>query len=200
MVLASAAMILRAQESRRFRANLDEARRDLDAGRFHLARKGLARLSAWRPNHAEVEYLSGACEQATGHLDAALTAWERVPSGTAFTAAARLAAARAMMLERGRFTLAETTLRSAIREKEPAAFEARQMLAWLLLWQGRTDEARPLLEDGWDDAPNQPPCCASSGRSTGNLSCRSSPSGMGWSGRRGRPPRTIAPGSAAATC
>ena len=59
------------------------------------------------------------------------------------------------MLERGRFTLAEATLRSALHEKGPAAFEARQMLAWLLIWQGRTDEARVLLEDGWDDAPDQ---------------------------------------------
>ena len=148
-------MIVRARESRRFRASLDEVKQELDAGRFRLARKGLARLSGRHTNHPEVEYLSGICEQAIGHLDPALAAWGRVPAGTAFTAKARLAAARSMMLERGRFTLAEETLREAIREKGSDGFEARQMLAWLLLWQGRTDESRSLLESGWHDAPDQ---------------------------------------------
>jgi tetratricopeptide (TPR) repeat protein len=146
----------RSIQNRRFRAELDEAAREIESGRLNTARNRLERLSASRPGDAEVNYRLGVCEQSAGRLDAALSAWQRVSAGTPFSARAGLALARALMLERGRFSDAETVLKTAIDGDGPAAFGARQMLAWLFLWQGRTAEARTLLQNGWDRAPDRP--------------------------------------------
>jgi enediyne biosynthesis protein E4 len=142
-------------EVRDFQSNLERARREVDRGQHGAARLRLARLSARRPRRAEVEYLLGICEQAEGHPEAALSAWSRIPPGSPFAAKAVVPGARALLAGRGAFTEAEEVLRAALAGRNPRAEEARWLLAELLLWEGRLDEVRRLLEDGWGRAADR---------------------------------------------
>ena len=63
-------------------AELARANLEVAAGRFGAARERLARLSAFRPDVAEVSYQLGVCEQASGHPDRALAAWTRIAPGS----------------------------------------------------------------------------------------------------------------------
>ena len=62
-----------------YESSLAEARLAVAAGRFDEARPRLVRLASWWPGRGDVEYPLGICEQAAGHLDAAVAAWSRVP-------------------------------------------------------------------------------------------------------------------------
>ena len=64
---------------RRFQVGLKKAKSDMDAQRFGEAASWLTAQSASRPNHVEVAFLLGVCEDATGRHEAALAAWARVP-------------------------------------------------------------------------------------------------------------------------
>src|SRR5689334_22518907 len=72
--------------TRWFRAELDRAGEEASRGYYGLARNRLARLVGRWPYQAEVAYKLGVCERARGRLEAALSAWSRVPPGTPFFA------------------------------------------------------------------------------------------------------------------
>jgi thioredoxin-like negative regulator of GroEL len=130
----------------RFEAALDQARRAMATGDYRSAGRRLAELSARRAGRAEVDYLLGVCEQAMGRPEAALEAFGRVPADSPFASRAALPHAR-LSIAVGRFAGAEEVLLRASRGDGPEAFEARGLLAGLLLNQGRLDEARRRLED-----------------------------------------------------
>src|SRR4051812_44747609 len=79
---------LRVRAERRFQASLAEARKEIDAGNFALARKRLSALEEERPEHPEVLYQLGTCLDARGNRDAALKIWSRVPRDSAWAEAA----------------------------------------------------------------------------------------------------------------
>jgi tetratricopeptide (TPR) repeat protein len=138
------------------RDGLARAKQQIDSGQYGPARDRLARLSAWWPGQAAVEYLLGECEARLGRADAALAAWARVPAGSPLAVSAALAQGRARVRLQGRFIEAEAAYRAAIRGGRGArAVEARWVLAMLLLWEGRLDEVRQVLEEVWRVGQNR---------------------------------------------
>ena len=131
------------------RKDLARAKEQIHSGHHRRARDRLARLSAWWPRHGEVEYLLGVCESMLGRTDAALAAWARVPVTSPLAASAALSRGRVLARSNSRFIEAEAAYRAAALGTGARAIEARWALATLLLWEGRLDEVRSLLEEIW---------------------------------------------------
>jgi tetratricopeptide (TPR) repeat protein len=129
------------------RDGLAWAKRRIDAGAYGPARDRLAGLSAWWPHHDEVAYRLGVCEVALRRPNQALAAWARVPAGSPLAAATQLARGRTLVHSLGRLRAAEAAYRMAARGVAEPAVEARWALAELLLWEGRLDELRRLLQE-----------------------------------------------------
>jgi enediyne biosynthesis protein E4 len=142
--------------SHRFRAELAEARKEMEAGLLALARKRLTRLAEQRPEEAEVAYQLGRCEAARGRREAALDAWARIPADSPWAAPAALEFARAA-IPMGRITEAERFLRTALQRPGLEVPALRHLLLILLGQQGRIDEARRLIEDLWNETAIVPP-------------------------------------------
>jgi predicted Zn-dependent protease len=134
----------------RARAELAEARKEMEAGLLALARKRLTRLIEARPGEAEAAYLLGQCEAARGRPGAALDAWARIPTDSPWAAPAALSFAQAA-IPLGRLTDAERRLRAALQRPGPEVPALRRSLLVLLGQQGRLDEARRLIESLWDE-------------------------------------------------
>ncbi len=128
------------------------------------------------PGHAEVAYLLGMCESRLGRIDAALSAWDRVPAESPLAASAALARGRALLDAQGRFIEAEAAYRAAMRGTGVRANDARWALAVLLLWEGRLDEIEKLLEEIGASAPG----------AIGSPRCESDGGSTRWSSRRKR--------------
>jgi thioredoxin-like negative regulator of GroEL len=136
----------------RFQAGLRVARAEIAAGRFEAARRWLAAQSPGRPEHAEAAYLLGVCERALGDPEAAAAAMARVPTECAFGDAAALVRVRTLIDDLGRYSEAEAVLGAvtARSRRSPDAAQLRYAFTQLLYWQGRLDEMRRLLQEGWD--------------------------------------------------
>jgi tetratricopeptide (TPR) repeat protein len=155
VVLALAAWgTARAIDSWRYRASLAQAKARLDAGSIAEARRLLAEAVARWPGEGEVRFLLGACEQALGRPDVAEATWARVPAGSAFAGHAAMLRAR-LLLNRARFAEAEELLPIAMRASGPHAIEARERLVVLLKLEGRFDELRTVVQDGWGSYPDR---------------------------------------------
>src|SRR5262245_9259776 len=95
-----------------------------------------------------VDYRLGLCEGALGHHEAALEAWGRLPALSPFAEAAALNSA-AVEMNRGRFSTAEPMLVRALSCPGRQVVTVGRVLARLLWQQGRTDEARVVIEANW---------------------------------------------------
>jgi enediyne biosynthesis protein E4 len=140
---------------RRFQAGLNKARADVEAGRFEEAGRWLAAQSASRPRDTEAAFLLGVCEAKAGRFEAALTAWARVPLTSSFGANAALARAETMVQELGRFAGAEAVIIDALPSVGPREPQLRNLFNQLLFWEGRLDEARRLLQSGWNNSTDR---------------------------------------------
>jgi predicted Zn-dependent protease len=129
------------------RGGIAWARQRMQAGEYAAARDRLSRLSAWCPRDGELEYLLGVCEAELKHPDAAIAAWARIPGGSQARVAAALARGRVLVRGLGQLTDAEAAFRDAARGTESVTIQARWALAELLLWEGRLDEVRRVLQD-----------------------------------------------------
>jgi tetratricopeptide (TPR) repeat protein len=138
----------------RYRSEVEAAKRRLVAGDVLGARERLASASSRWPGRGEAEILLGACEQALGRDDAAEAAWSRVKAGTPSAADASMFRAR-LALSRHRMADAERLLPAALSANGRLGIEARESLLLLLKLQGRYDEARRLVRDGWDHYPDR---------------------------------------------
>ncbi len=138
----------------RYRASLKQAKARLDSGSVAEARRLLAESAARWPGEGEVRFLLGACEQALGRLDAAEAAWSRVPTDSPFAGHAAMLRVR-LLLKRDRFAAAEEILPAALRASGQHAIEARETLVVLLKLEGRFDELRTVVQDGWDSYPDR---------------------------------------------
>jgi enediyne biosynthesis protein E4 len=125
-----------------------EAQRDLAADKPGSALARLGRLATRLPENGGVQYDLGVCEQALGHVDRAEAAWARVPPGLPHARRAALMRAR-QALKIHRFSPAERLLPAALEEPGDLENEAQETLVHLYKIQGRYDEARRLVREGW---------------------------------------------------
>ncbi len=140
-------------ETRRCERDLDQARGEMAGGLYHLAHQRLADLAPRRPDWGEAAYLLGACEESLGHLQAAETAWSGVGADSPFAARAVLGRVRILM-NAGRFAPAEELLTSLAGNHGPDALQIRQTHEHLLRLEGRVQEARELIVNSWEGAPD----------------------------------------------
>jgi thioredoxin-like negative regulator of GroEL len=141
--------------ARRTHVELDEAREEMQAGLFSLARKRLIRLAAERPHEAEIAFLLGRCEAVRGQADAAIKQWARIPPDSEWASRAALGSAQAA-LPLGRFVDAERVLRAGLQRSSPELPEMVHLLLIILRQQGRNDEARQVVESLWQDKARLP--------------------------------------------
>ncbi len=134
---------------RRSHAQLEEAKQEMNAGRYSLARTRLAELVAGRPGWDEALYQLGVCEQARNRPAAALEMLERVSPDSPWSGWSNVRRSR-LEMDRGRFTECEKLLRQGAKRPGPHVAEARWGLVLLLRLEGRFDEARRWLQDGFD--------------------------------------------------
>jgi tetratricopeptide (TPR) repeat protein len=144
----------RVVDSWRVRSVLERAKACLDSRSPAAARRLLADAAARWPGEGEVTFLLGACEQALGRPDAAEAAWSRVPADSPFAGHAAMLRVR-LLLKRDRFAAAEELLPAALRASGQHAIEARETLVALLKLEGRFDELRTVVQDGWDSYPDR---------------------------------------------
>lgn len=137
------------REDRLLHTRLEQARREMEQGRFGTARAALQELLAHRPGWDEAAYELGVCELARGRVQAALAAWERIPEGSPKTGWVEVRRSRIAMNE-GRWTECESLLRMAAARPGGHRAEARWGLVLLLRQEGRLAEARQWLEEGFD--------------------------------------------------
>src|SRR5262249_27962144 len=126
----------------------------IDSGAVAEARRLLAAAAAHWPGEGELCFLLGACEQALGRPDAAEAAWARVPADSPFAGHAAMLRVR-LLMKRDRFAAAEELLPIALRASGQHAVEAREMLVHLLELEGRFEELRTVVQDGWDSYPDR---------------------------------------------
>jgi tetratricopeptide (TPR) repeat protein len=139
----------RADEERRCRSLLAEAKREMDGGRFGTARLRLTEVLARRPGWAEARYHLGVCEQGRQRTQAAWDAFEAVPADSSWAGWSDARRSRIAM-DRGRFAECEDLLVRAATRAGPHVAEARWGLVLLLRMEGRFDEARRCLRAGFD--------------------------------------------------
>jgi tetratricopeptide (TPR) repeat protein len=147
---------VRTWEARRFRAVLEQAKRDLAEGRYARARQELVKLAASGRADGEVAYQLGVCEQARGRTDAAQAAWAQVPSDSPFAGWALAQRAKASM-SRGRLVDAEALLVQSLEIPGSHRDQARWGLVLLLRKEGRFAEARRWYVEGIDPASDPVP-------------------------------------------
>jgi enediyne biosynthesis protein E4 len=146
MLVGAAAWIV---EERRFQAGFERAKGDVDARRFDRARRWLLAQSAARPERAEIDFLLGLCEREAGSPQAAVWAWARVPLASAPGLSAVALSAQTLVTDLGRFADAEALLLDNLAEAGAGAAQLRYLLTQLFYWEGRLDEMRLLLQQGW---------------------------------------------------
>ncbi len=132
----------------RLRADWRQARHDLARGKSASALARLARLATRWPQDGEVQYDLGVCELAVGHVARAESAWARVPPVSPYAARAAMMRAR-LALRVHRLSAAEPLLPAALADPGDFGKEARETLVHLYKLQGRYDEARRLVREGW---------------------------------------------------
>jgi tetratricopeptide (TPR) repeat protein len=145
---------MRVVDSWRVRSILEQAKKRLDARSVVEARRLLADAAARWPGEGEVQFLLGACEQALGRREDAEAAWARVPADSPFAGHAAMLRVR-LLFKRDRFAAAEELLPIALRTSGQHGIEAREILVVLLKLEGRFDELRTVVKDGWDSYPDR---------------------------------------------
>ncbi len=135
-------------EDRRFRAELSQVESDLTSGRLSTAHKRVLALAHGRHDDGDVSYLLGVTEDRLGDSQAALAAWERVPSTSGSFPKASIRRAR-KLIDSGRFRAAEDLLTALSKGDVDIASEIRQSLELLYRFEGRNGEVRQLLQESW---------------------------------------------------
>ena len=130
----------------------------------------LVEATALWPREGELQFLLGACEQALGRPEAAEAAWSRVANTSPFAGHAAMLRVR-LLLKRERFAEAEDLLQIGLRASGQHAIEARETLVHLFKLEGRFDETRTLIEDGWQTLPGPFRAPPATGQSRLDHSC-----------------------------
>jgi tetratricopeptide (TPR) repeat protein len=152
MLISIAAWIV---AERRFQAGFRQARGDVDARRFDRARRWLLAQSSARPERDQIDFLLGTCERELGSPQAAVAAWARVPLASALGLSAAALRAQTLVKDLGRFADAEAILLDDLARAGPRGVQLRYLLTQLFYWEGRRDEMRALLQQGWRTSPDR---------------------------------------------
>ena len=137
----------------RFRSEFKRAEREVALGRYRLAQKRLAKLTKQRPGSSEAAYQLGVCEEKLNNPRAALKAWSAVAAGSPHFIKAALGRSWALV-NTGRLTAAEEVLASIKNGDAPDTMQLRNAREHLLRLEGRTQEARALIVQSWQGAPD----------------------------------------------
>ena len=105
-----------------------------------------------RPGSNEAAYQLGLCEENLGHLDSAMATWSSIAADSQFAIKASIARAR-LLMNAGRFALAEEVLSALPHDRGPDALAVRQSLELLMRIEGRIKEAREVIVESWLEAP-----------------------------------------------
>ncbi len=142
-------------EERRCRSEVEQAAREIEAGRLSRARQRLVEVTRRRPGLAEAVYHLGRCEEALNHPEAALAAWSSIPAKSPMFAKAAIERAW-LLIQSGRLGPAEEVL--AMVDRAAAAGDdarrARDAREYLLRLEGRAQEARGSIVALWRGAPD----------------------------------------------
>ncbi len=141
----------RAEES--YRAELEQVRRAMARGAYAAARRSLAQLTSRWPDRGESLFLLGQCEELSGRVGAARTAWERIAPGDPHFVDA-VESLSLLLMNAGQLAPAEAALIHGL-DNAPAEkrYPILRALARLLRLQGRFDEVSEVLIAGWSSAP-----------------------------------------------
>ena len=144
-----AAVLLAVTASRWYQREFERIQEEIQRGQIDPARARIDRLARFGLGAHELDYWLGACEEAGGDFDGALTTWARIPAGSPRHADAALRRAR-LAIERGRFALAEEALaQAAFPRQSPAGEMSQSYRQQLYLLTGRLDELRRSIEGEW---------------------------------------------------
>lgn len=143
-----------AADAWRLRADWRQARGEVAAGKYATALSRLVRLAKRWPTDGEVLYQLGSCELALGRPEKAIDAFSRVPRDSPFAGRAAVMLAR-QALQGHRLSVAEELMPRALEEDGPYGTEARETLIFMFKLQGRYDEARRLVREGWTRYPDR---------------------------------------------
>jgi tetratricopeptide (TPR) repeat protein len=132
------------------------ARTEINRGEFAPALGRLESLAASRPvwawgDDGALYYWLGQCRWQAGRRDQALSAFARVPEGSAYGARAAALAAQGLLKE-GRWRAAEERLERALAPGAPGQNDVRDRLDQLYRMEARFDDAARLLKGGWAQA------------------------------------------------
>jgi tetratricopeptide (TPR) repeat protein len=128
---------------------LAAARQEMSAGRLGAAQARLSALVARRPAWDEAVYELGVCEQARGRSEAAIAAFTRVSRDSAWAGWSDVRRSR-LEMNRGHLAESERLLAQAAALPGGHVAEARWGMVLLLRLEGRFDEARRWLQEGFD--------------------------------------------------
>ena len=143
-----------AADAWRLRADWRQARAEVAAGKYATALPRLMRLANRWPTDGEVLYHLGSCELALGRREKAVDVFSRVPRDSPFAGRAAVMRAR-QALQGHRLAVAEELMPLALGDDGPHAVEARETLIHMFKLQGRYDEARRLVREGWTRYPDR---------------------------------------------
>ena len=142
----------RERTAHQFRATIDQAKREIAAGRYSTAWKRLSELSSSRDTDGEVDYQLGICELYRGHPDLARAAWKRVPPEGRFGSRAALQCAM-LAMSTGQLAQAEEMLQAACRRWPGAdSLELLRGLQLVFHVQGRTEDVRQAIVASWAES------------------------------------------------
>jgi tetratricopeptide (TPR) repeat protein len=135
----------------RYQGELAQARHEMDDRQFRAARTRLTAVQGSVFGRGEAEYRLGICEESLGNPARARAAWLRVPANSAYAGFAELGRAQ-LAMRSGNLTTAEELLKAALERPGGHRQAARHRLVSILRPQGRPDEIRRLLQEGWHPA------------------------------------------------
>jgi tetratricopeptide (TPR) repeat protein len=142
-------------ENRRFEAERAQARADVRAERFLIAKRRLDQLVKARANDGESLVLLGLCEQNAGRFEAALSAWLRVEKNDAWKPeAARLAADE--LINSGRYGAASEQIQSALQATQDTMqrYALLKVLTRVARFEGLTQVVRAGLRQAIPISPD----------------------------------------------
>jgi tetratricopeptide (TPR) repeat protein len=142
------------REAWSYRAELTRAERELASGQYASACARLEKLAAHWPGRANVEYSLGTCQAALGRIDAALSAWARVPRDSPLAARAILGRAK-LALEHGRLAIAEESAELLLADTGEVGAQAASLADQVDLFTGRGRAIINRIERRWPVSPDQ---------------------------------------------
>ncbi len=138
----------RSWEVRRHRRAMEQARAEMQAGRYGRAARTLLWLAAGGPGWDEAAYLLGVCEQTRGRGQAAAEAWARVPPRSPFAEQA-IQGLMDLQLHGGRLGDAERVIERAVADPRLDASVLCVFLWLVYSLEGRDDDGERLIESNW---------------------------------------------------